>query len=135
MTRKKKEQVESPILLESVTETSNVAANEDQRRLRMFRREAETSTVIAEVAASALRENADASAVGFANNDEGSLVDVRDIIDVVASSAAGAGTTAKPTPLLGSGVVPTEMRAGSVPSVPTTSGSPSVRTTCYCSGD
>jgi len=129
MTRKKKEQVESPILLETDTEISSVAANKGQRR------EAETSTVIAEIAARALRENAVASAVGFANSDEGSLVDVRDITDVVASSAAGAGTTAEPTPSLGSGVVPMEMRAGSVPSVPTTSGSPNVRTKCYCIGD
>jgi hypothetical protein len=120
MTRKKKEQVESPILLESDTEISNVAANKGQRR------EAETSTVIAEIAARALRENADASTVGFANSDEGSLVDVQDVTDVVASSAAGAGSKE---------LVPMEMRAGSVPSVPTTSGSPNVRTTCYCSGD
>ena len=112
-----------------------MAANEDQRRLRMFRREAETSTVIAEVAASALRENADASTLGVANSDDGSLVDVQDITDVVASSAAGAGLKAEPTPSLGSGVVPMEMRAGSVPSVPTTSGSPNVRTTFYCIGD
>ena len=117
--------MESPILLESDTEISNVAANKGQRR------EAETSTVIAEIAARALRENVDASTGGFANSDEGSLVDVQDVTDVVASSAAGAGTTAKPTPLLGSGVVPMEMRAGSVPSVPTTSRSPNVRTTCY----